>query len=254
VSKPNKKEKHYVDFGDQQVLKADKAKHVSQVFTRVADSYDLMNDLMSFGMHRLWKRFFAQMTDIHPGDTVLDVASGTGDVARLLKKRVGDSGHVVMTDINEAMLRHGQNRLMDECGMINMACVVADAEDLPFPDQTFDCLTVAFGLRNMTDKSKALHSFYRVLKPMGKLLVLEFSKAHPGFSSLYDAFSSHIIPKLGQLVANDEASYHYLVESIRRHPDQKTLCALFEQAGFLDVDFINLFSGVVAVHWGYRCP
>ena len=243
----------YVDFGDQRVLKEEKASHVAGVFSRVAPAYDVMNDLMSFGMHRLWKRFFAQMTDLKPGDSVLDVASGTGDVARLLHQRVGEAGRVVMTDINADMLQAGRARLLDAYGIHTIPSVVADAESLPFPDHTFDCVTVAFGLRNMTDKAKALRSFYRVLKPGGSLLILEFSKIKPALESFYDVYANHVIPKIGGLVAGDAASYQYLIESIRRHPDQKALLALMAEAGFERSDYVDLFGGIVAIHRGYVC-
>jgi demethylmenaquinone methyltransferase/2-methoxy-6-polyprenyl-1,4-benzoquinol methylase len=240
-------------FGFRNVETAEKSNLVKEVFQSVAPKYDLMNDLMSLGMHRLWKRFTIQQAAIKPGYRILDVASGTGDLAMAFSKLVGSTGKVVMTDINEAMLETGRDRLMDKGILGNIECVQADAECLPFADNDFDRITIAFGLRNVTDKLAALKSMYRVLKPGGKLLVLEFSKPKvPLLSKFYDFYSFNVIPKIGGLVANDTASYQYLVESIRMHPDQEAMKAMMTEAGFDETVYFNLSGGIVALHQGCK--
>jgi demethylmenaquinone methyltransferase/2-methoxy-6-polyprenyl-1,4-benzoquinol methylase len=240
-------------FGYREVPENEKAALVAEVFRSVAPKYDLMNDLMSFGLHRLWKRFTIQHAALRPGQKVLDVASGTGDLAREFAKAVGAQGKVVMTDINEAMLQVGRERLEDAGIIGNIECVQADAEKLPFDDNYFDCVSIAFGLRNVTQKANALKSMYRVLKPGGKLLILEFSQANtPFLKKIYDLYSFHVIPKMGALVTNDRESYQYLVESIRMHPDQETLKTMMMDAGFEDVNYFNLNGGIVALHKGYK--
>lgn len=240
-------------FGYRNVREEEKSSLVAEVFRSVAPKYDLMNDLMSLGMHRLWKKFTINQAALRPGHRLLDVASGTGDLAKAFSKVVGPTGKVVMTDINEAMLQVGRDRLIDAGIIGNVECVLADAEQLPFANDDFDCVTIAFGLRNVTNKLNALKSMYRVLKPGGKLLVLEFSKPpSPLLSKLYDAYSFNIIPKMGQLVTNDKDSYQYLVESIRMHPDQETLKAMMQEAGFESVNYFNLNGGIVALHKGYK--
>ena len=240
-------------FGYRDVPVDEKSTLVAEVFRSVAPKYDLMNDLMSFGLHRLWKRFTINEAALRPGQCVLDVASGTGDLAKAYAKIVGKDGKVVMTDINDAMLQVGLDRLTDAGIMGNIECVQANAECLPFADNYFDCVSIAFGLRNVTDKDAALRSMYRVLKPGGKLLVLEFSKPTvPALSKLYDAYSFNIIPKLGKLITNDAESYQYLVESIRMHPNQDTLKNMLESAGFEDVTYHNLNAGIVALHKGWK--
>ena len=238
------------DFGYQQVAEHDKSRRVAGVFESVAARYDLMNDLMSFGLHRLWKRFMVEQSAVRPGDRVLDVAGGTADLARLFARRVGSRGEVVLTDINAAMLRIGRDRLLD-AGII-APVIQCDAESLPFPDEAFDCVSVAFGLRNMTHKDRALAEMRRVLKPAGRVLVLEFSQVWKPLQPAYDAYSFQLLPRLGQWVAHDAASYRYLAESIRQHPDQGTLKALMERAGLERVEYFNLSAGVVALHRGYK--
>jgi demethylmenaquinone methyltransferase/2-methoxy-6-polyprenyl-1,4-benzoquinol methylase len=241
------------DFGFQRVPLQDKARRVRGVFDSVADRYDLMNDLMSAGTHRLWKRFTLSLANLRPGQRALDVAGGTGDLAAGLARQVGERGLVVLTDINGAMLARGRDRLLDAGRAANVVCVQADAERLPFADGTFDCVTIGFGLRNVTDKAAALASMRRTLKPGGQLLVLEFSQpALPGLKPLYDAYSFRVLPLLGRYVAGDEASYRYLAESIRMHPGQEELKALMEQVGLEDVEYYNLTAGVVALHRGYK--
>lgn len=240
-------------FGYRQVAEEDKSKLVGDVFRSVAHKYDLMNDVMSMGMHRLWKSTTIATAAIRPGQHVLDVASGTGDLAKAFSKLVGPTGNVVMTDINEAMLEVGRDRLADAGILANLECVIADAENLPFPDNSFDCVTIAFGLRNVTHKEKALASMYRVLKPGGKLLVLEFSHTtNPLLAKIYDFYSFKVIPKMGEVITNDRESYQYLVESIRMHPDQETLKGMMQQAGFEDVSYQNLNGGIVALHKGFK--
>lgn len=238
-------------FGYQSVDETEKAKHVRGVFDSVAPKYDLMNDLMSMGMHRAWKAFTVLTADIREGFKVLDIAGGTGDLALAFSKKVGKTGRVVHTDINEAMLRTGRNRLID--AGVSLPTMVCDAEKLPFPDQYFDVVSVAFGLRNMTHKDVALTEMNRVLKPGGKLLVLEFSKVAPPLEKIYDWYSFKILPKLGQLVAGDDASYRYLAESIRMHPGQEELKTLMKHSGFGHVDYHNLTGGLVALHVGIKC-
>ncbi len=238
-------------FGFQSVDEAEKAKHVRGVFDSVAPKYDLMNDLMSMGLHRAWKAFTVLVADIHEGDRVLDIAGGTGDLALAFSKKVGKSGQVVHTDINEAMLRTGRNRLLD--AGVALPTLVCDAEKLPFPSNYFDRVSVAFGLRNMTHKDVALAEMNRVLKPGGKLLVLEFSKVAPPLEKAYDWYSFKVLPKLGKLVAGDDASYRYLAESIRMHPGQEELKALMKNNGFGHVDYHNLTGGLVALHVGIKC-
>jgi demethylmenaquinone methyltransferase/2-methoxy-6-polyprenyl-1,4-benzoquinol methylase len=241
------------DFGFEKVPEGEKADRVRGVFDSVADSYDVMNDLMSFGIHRLWKRFTIAQTGLRPGQAALDVAGGTGDLAIGLARQVGAKGRVVLTDINEKMLVNGRGRMLDAGIAGNVSCCVADAQQLPFPDRSFDCITIAFGLRNVTDKSKALESMYRVLSPGGQLLVLEFSKpVAPGLGPLYDAYSFKLLPWMGKLVADDAQSYRYLAESIRMHPDQATLQEMMETAGFEQCRHHNLSGGIVALHRGYR--
>jgi demethylmenaquinone methyltransferase/2-methoxy-6-polyprenyl-1,4-benzoquinol methylase len=241
------------DFGFTKVDVAEKAKRVADVFHSVASKYDLMNDLMSFGLHRLWKRFTLAESNVRLGHVVLDLAGGTGDLAREFSKAVGKNGLVVLADINEKMLQRGRERLIDQGAVSNIQYVQADAECLPFPDNYFDCVTMAFGLRNVTNKDNALKSIYRVLKPGGKLLVLEFSKpVLPLLKKMYDVYSFKIIPKMGAWVSGDAESYQYLVESIRMHPDQEALKAMMETAEFEDVKFHNLTGGVVALHKGFK--
>jgi demethylmenaquinone methyltransferase/2-methoxy-6-polyprenyl-1,4-benzoquinol methylase len=240
------------DFGFQTVPKAQKARRVRDVFDSVAGRYDLMNDLMSGGLHRLWKRFTLQLTRLRPGQQALDVAGGTGDLSAGMARQVGAEGLVVLTDINAAMLARGRDRLIDEGLVGNVRCLQANAERLPFADESFHCVTIGFGLRNVTDKPAALRSMHRVLKPGGQLIVLEFSRPVAPIRPLYDAYSFHILPRLGQLVAQDEASYRYLAESIRMHPDQETLKGLMQEAGLEDCGYHNLSGGIVAVHHGYR--
>ena len=237
-------------FGFQQVPEAEKSVRVREVFKSVAPSYDVMNDLMSAGMHRLWKRFTVDLANVKPGEKVLDVASGSGDLALAFAGLVGGHGQVWQTDINEAMLKIGRNRLINAGHVVPNA--LCDAEKLPFPSKMFDLVTVAFGLRNMTHKDLALAEMTRVLKSGGRLLVLEFSKVHPSLSRLYDAYSFRVLPLLGKFVAHDENSYRYLAESIRMHPDQATLSGLMEVAGLGRVEYFNLAAGVVALHRGVK--
>ena len=242
-----------VDFGYETVPWGEKASRVRSVFASVAGKYDVMNDLMSFGVHRLWKQFTLSLTGLRPGQSALDVAGGTGDLTKGLLRQVGKSGKVVLSDINPAMLEVGRDRLLDGGFVGNVECIVADAEKLPFDDDSFNCVTIGFGLRNVTDKAAALASMYRVLKPGGQLLVLEFSTpVAPGLKPVYDAYSFKILPLLGKIVAQDEDSYRYLAESIRMHPDQETLSQMLRTAGFAQVRYHNLSGGIVAVHRGYK--
>jgi demethylmenaquinone methyltransferase/2-methoxy-6-polyprenyl-1,4-benzoquinol methylase len=241
------------DFGFEKVAWADKALRVRSVFASVAGKYDVMNDLMSLGVHRLWKRFALSLTGLKPGQQALDVAGGTGDLSVGMLRQVGKTGRVVLSDINTNMLQVGRDRLLDLGLTGNIDCLVADAEKLPFGDNSFDCVTIAFGLRNVTDKDAALRSMYRVLKPGGQLLVLEFSTpVAPGLKPLYDAYSFNVLPWLGQVIANDAASYRYLAESIRMHPNQETLLGLLQAAGFAQARYHNLSGGIVALHRGYK--
>ena len=240
-------------FGYRDVPEADKARLVADVFTSVARNYDVMNDLMSFGVHRLWKRYFVATSGVREGDRVLDLAGGTGDIAALLLPKVGANGSVVVGDINGAMLKVGRNRLLDRGIARGLDWSQMDAESLPFPDKSFDCVTMAFGLRNVTHKDTALAEIHRVLKPGGRALVLEFSTLRaPLLRSLYDFHSFQVLPRIGKLIAGDASSYRYLAESIRKHPDQATLKVMMETAGFAKVDVRNLSAGIVAIHRGYR--
>lgn len=240
-------------FGYQTVPTGQKAKKVAEVFHSVAARYDLMNDLMSMGVHRLWKRYTIEMAGVRSGQNVLDIAGGTGDLARAFSKRVGPTGKVILSDINASMLGVGRDKLIDAGLSQNLDFVQANAECLPFADNTFDLVTIAFGLRNVTDKDSALRSMFRVLKPGGRLLVLEFSKpvAEP-LSKVYDAYSFSILPALGQLITQDAESYRYLAESIRMHPDQETLKGMMGSAGFERTDYHNLTGGIVALHRGFK--
>ena len=238
-------------FGFKSVEEQDKARAVRGVFDSVASKYDVMNDLMSVGMHRAWKAYTVLVANVKIGQRLLDIAGGTGDLALAFAPMVGASGQVVHTDINQAMLREGRNRLLD--AGISLPTLACDAEHLPFDDGYFDLVTVAFGLRNMTHKDVALLEMNRVLKPGGKLLVLEFSKVAKPLSKIYDWYSFKVLPKLGKLVANDDASYQYLAESIRMHPDQEALKAMMLKGGFGHVDYHNLSGGVVALHVGIKC-
>ncbi|MCV2365057.1 bifunctional demethylmenaquinone methyltransferase/2-methoxy-6-polyprenyl-1,4-benzoquinol methylase UbiE [Paucibacter sp. DJ1R-11] len=238
-------------FGFQTVDEREKASRVRGVFDSVASKYDVMNDLMSMGMHRAWKAYTVAVANLKAGDRVLDIAGGTGDLSRAFAKKVGESGMVVHTDINEAMLRQGRNRLLDE-GLI-LPTNLCDAEKLPYKAGSFDLVSVAFGLRNMTHKDQALAEMCRVLKPGGRLLVLEFSKVAAPLQKPYDWYSFKILPKLGQMIAGDAESYRYLAESIRMHPGQQELKALMKTAGFGHVDVHNLSAGVVALHAGIKC-
>ena len=240
-------------FGYREVPVTEKHKLVGEVFSSVAGRYDVMNDLMSFGIHRLWKRHFVATSGIRRGDRVLDLAGGTGDIAALLLPRVGDAGEVVVADINPDMLRVGRDRLLDRGLLKGLGFAQLDAEALPFPARSFDAVTIAFGLRNVTDKDKALAEMQRVLKPGGRALILEFSRVNQAWlQPLYDFHSFQVLPRIGKLVAHDEASYRYLAESIRKHPDQATLKAMLESAGFRNVEVRNLSAGIVAIHRGYR--
>ena len=240
------------DFGFQSVPRDQKAQRVRGVFDSVAGRYDLMNDLMSGGVHRLWKRFTLQLTQLRPGQQALDVAGGTGDLSAGMARQVGTQGLVILTDINAAMLARGRDRLIDEGLVGNVRCLQANAERLPFADDSFHCVTIGFGLRNVTDKAAALRSMHRVLKPGGQLIVLEFSRPAAPLRRLYDAYSFHVLPRLGELVARDHASYRYLAESIRMHPDQETLKGMMQDAGLEDCRYHNLSAGIVAVHRGYK--
>ena len=239
-----------VDFGYEDVAESEKAARVGEVFDRVAERYDLMNDLMSLGLHRVWKSFAIELARPRPGERVLDVASGSGDLARVLVRRVAPGGEVWLTDVNRRMLQRGRDRLLDSGALA--PAVQCDAERLPFAAGYFDCVTVGFGLRNMTRKDAALEEMVRVLKPGGRLLVLEFSKVWRPLEPAYDLYSFKVLPWLGERVVGDAAAYRYLAESIRRHPDQVTLAAMLERAGLSQVEVFNFAAGVVAVHRGYR--
>ena len=239
-------------FGYQDVPVDEKAGHVRGVFDSVAHRYDIMNDLMSAGLHRLWKRHTIDQAAARPGHQVLDLAGGTGDLAIRFARQVGETGHVVLADINAAMLREGRRRLVDAGIAGNVTIAQVDAEELPFADATFDRITIAFGLRNVTDKDAALRSMYRVLKPAGKVLILEFSQPGSALKPAYDFYSFNVLPLMGKLVAQDEDSYQYLAESIRMHPDQDTLLGMMQQAGFDRCRYQNLAGGIVALHIGYR--
>ena len=237
-------------FGFETVDEADKARRVAGVFTSVASKYDIMNDLMSAGLHRIWKRYAVSVAGVRTGQRVLDVAGGSADLSRLFLKAVGSSGQVVLTDINNAMLRVGRDRLLDEG--INTPVTQCDAEHLPFPDNYFDCVSIAFGLRNVTHKDAALREMYRVLKPGGRVIVLEFSKVAKPLKKAYDLYSFKLLPKIGELIAGDADSYRYLAESIRMHPGQEELKQMMVDAGLERVEYFNLTGGIVAVHRGYK--
>lgn len=240
-------------FGYQQVGVSEKAGKVAEVFHSVASKYDLMNDLMSLGLHRAWKRFALGLLALRPGLKVLDLASGTGDIAALMSPIVGDNGEIVMSDINASMLSVGRDRILDKGLSNNIRFALANAEELPFADNQFDRITIGFGLRNVTDKAKALRSMFRTLKPGGRCLVLEFSKPRsPLLNKIYDQYSFKLLPKMGELVANDAESYQYLAESIRMHPNQQDLAEMMRHAGFEDVDYHNLTGGIVACHRGFK--
>ena len=240
-------------FGFKEVPVEEKARKVADVFHSVAGKYDLMNDLMSAGVHRLWKRFTIEVSGVRRGHKVLDIAGGTGDLSYKFSKLVGPEGLVVLADINDSMLKVGRDRLTDRGVSGNLVVSQADAQYLPFPDNTFDCITIAFGLRNVTDKDLALRSMLRVLKPGGRLLVLEFSKPQSQLlNKAYDTYSFRVLPFMGKLVTNDAESYNYLAESIRMHPDQQTLKQMMEEAGFSNCDFHNLTGGIVALHKGIK--
>ena len=239
-------------FGYQSVRTEDKASMVRGVFDSVATRYDLMNDLMSAGLHRLWKRYTIDQAAARPGDVILDLAGGTGDLARAFARKVGEDGRVVLADINAAMLVQGRSRLVDAGVAGNVSIAQVNAEALPFADHSFDCITIAFGLRNVTDKDAALASMYRVLKPGGKAMILEFSEPNKAIKPAYDLYSFKVLPTLGKLVAQDSDSYQYLAESIRVHPDQETLKSMMEEAGFERCRYHNLAAGIVALHIGYR--
>ncbi len=245
-------EKKTVDFGFAEVPWEEKVRRVKGVFDSVADKYDIMNDVMSFGIHRLWKRFTIETAGVRPGMRVLDLAGGTGDLARALARRVAPTGEVVLADINENMVQVGRRRLVDDGVAQWVDFTLANAEQLPFADATFDRVTIAFGLRNVTDKAAALREMRRVLKPGGQALILEFSQVEGELlRRAYDFYSFHILPRMGRLIADDEASYRYLAESIRRHPDQETLKNMMLEAGFDRVEYTNMNQGIVALHRGW---
>ncbi len=249
----DKSDDNTTHFGFQTVEKNEKESKVASVFHSVAQQYDVMNDLMSFGIHRLWKRFTIDASGVRPGNKVLDLAGGTGDLTAKFSQLVGREGKVILADINSSMLNVGRDKLRDRGLVQNIEYVQANAQYLPFEDNTFDIITIAFGLRNVTDKDMALRSMYRVLKPGGRLLVLEFSKPeHELVNKAYDFYSFNILPKMGELVAKDGESYQYLAESIRMHPDQETLKTMMDAAGFEQTSFKNLTGGVVALHKGYK--
>ena len=240
-------------FGYRDVAPREKTKLVRDVFASVAPSYDVMNDLMSLGVHRLWKRDFVASSGVRAGHSVLDLAGGTGDIALLLAREVGEGGRVVLSDINAAMLERGRDRTIDEGAAARIACVQVDASAIPFADRSFDLVTIAFGLRNVTDQPRALAEIHRVLRIGGRALVLEFSQPHEGaLRALYDLYSFEVLPRLGAAIAGDAASYRYLAESIRRHPPQEALAAMLREAGFERVSYRNLSGGIVAIHSGWR--
>jgi demethylmenaquinone methyltransferase/2-methoxy-6-polyprenyl-1,4-benzoquinol methylase len=239
-------------FGYQDVAADDKANLVRGVFDSVASRYDIMNDLMSAGLHRLWKRHTIDQAAVRAGNVILDLAGGTGDLAREFSKKVGADGHVVLADINAAMLKQGRSRLVDAGVAGNLSIAQVDAQNLPFEEGTFDCITMAFGLRNVTDKDAALRSMYKVLKTGGKAMILEFSEPGKAIKPAYDLYSFKVLPVIGKMVAGDADSYQYLAESIRMHPDQETLKTMMEDAGFERCRYHNLAAGIVALHVGYR--
>lgn len=240
-------------FGYQTVDEEAKEGMVAGVFNSVASKYDIMNDVMSLGIHRVWKKITMQHTGLKPGGTALDVAGGTGDLTMQMSRQVGPSGKIIISDINVAMLEEGRRRLLDRGYAGNIEFVEANAEELPFEDNSFDCITIAFGLRNVTHQDRALRSMYRVLKPGGRLLVLEFSRpVLPGLNKVYDFYSFNILPRMGKLIANDEDSYRYLAESIRMHPDQDTLKQMMVDAGYERTSYHNMSGGIVALHKGFK--
>lgn len=240
-------------FGYQEVPIDEKVHRVADVFNTVAEKYDLMNDLMSLGIHRLWKRFTIEMSSVRKGQCVLDIAGGTGDLTYQLAKRVGKTGTVYLADINAAMLAIGKDRLIDRGVINNVKYVQANAESLPFPDNYFDCITFAFGLRNVTNQQNALNEICRILKPGGRILILEFSKpVLPLLQPIYDAYSFKVLPFLGELITGSAESYRYLAESIRKHPDQETLKAMMQEADLSGCEYFNLSGGIVALHRGYK--
>ena len=252
MTKPSTDQKT-THFGYEQVSVDDKADRVAGVFHSVAAKYDVMNDLMSGGVHRLWKRFTIELSAVRPGHKVLDIAGGTGDLAYKFSKLVGDDGQVILSDINSSMLNVGRDRLINRGVNNNVQYAQLDAQYLPFDDNTFDCITIAFGLRNVTDKDMALRSMLRVLKPGGRLLVLEFSKPkNPLLSKVYDEYSFRVLPMMGKLITQDADSYRYLAESIRMHPDQETLKTMMNTAGFANTEYYNMTGGVVALHKGIK--
>jgi demethylmenaquinone methyltransferase/2-methoxy-6-polyprenyl-1,4-benzoquinol methylase len=243
----------YTHFGYQEVPHDEKVRRVRGVFDSVADKYDLMNDVMSLGLHRLWKRFTVELCQLRSGNRVLDLAGGTGDLAKRMAPFIGEQGELVVSDINNAMLSNGRDNLIDAGINGNTYYVQANAETLPFPDNHFDVITIGFGLRNVTEKQAALRSMYHCLRPGGRLLILEFSKpVLPGLDKLYDLYSFSILPKMGKAIADDEDSYRYLAESIRMHPDQETLKTMMQDAGFENCQVYNLAGGIVAVHRGFK--
>jgi demethylmenaquinone methyltransferase / 2-methoxy-6-polyprenyl-1,4-benzoquinol methylase len=240
-------------FGFESVAWSEKEKKVADVFDSVAHNYDLMNDLMSLGIHRLWKQFTVALSHVRQGHRVLDLAGGSGDLTRLLCQKVGAEGQVVLADINASMLKVGRDRLLDEGHYKSLSFIQANAQSLPFADNQFHCITMGFGLRNVTDKEEALRSMYRVCKPSGRLMILEFSTPNaPLLKPIYDGYSFHVLPVLGSLFANDKNSYQYLAESIRMHPNQEQLKTMIEQAGFEDCYYHNLSGGIVALHIAYK--
>ncbi|QBR83154.1 bifunctional demethylmenaquinone methyltransferase/2-methoxy-6-polyprenyl-1,4-benzoquinol methylase UbiE [Legionella israelensis] len=247
------RQKKTTHFGFEAVDWNEKEKKVADVFKSVASRYDQMNDLMSLGIHHLWKRFTVELSQIRPGQTVLDLAGGSGDLTRLISQKVGEKGHVILADINADMITIGRHRLIDAGLIKNISYVQGNAQLLPFSDNSFHCIVMGFGLRNVTDKEEALRSMFRTCKPGGKLMILEFSTPNVfGLKPIYDWYSFHVLPKLGHFFANDAASYQYLAESIRMHPDQKELKAMIEMAGFEDCHFHNLSGGIVALHIAYK--
>lgn len=252
-SDPTTQDQETTHFGYRTVPKGEKARKVGDVFTSVAGKYDLMNDLMSMGIHRVWKRFTIEVSGVRRGHKVLDIAGGTGDLTMQFADRVGETGEVVLADINQEMLEVGRDRLMDQGYADGIQFVQANAECLPFPDNYFNVVSIAFGLRNVTDKDKALRDMTRVLKPGGKLLVLEFSKVAKPLEKAYDWYSFKILPAMGKLVAGDDASYRYLAESIRMHPGQEDLKRLMQECGFGHVDYHNMTGGIAALHVGIKC-